>query len=94
MKQYAHYLFFCCLLGMTACSSAEPFQTTQTPSPSQTPVPMEIISPGPEWMLVWADEFDLPTGDETKGVEQHLNDLQERQRGEVNELLNELSNLY
>ena len=62
MKKYAHYLFLSCLLGMTACSSADTFQPTKTPSPSQTPVPTDIISPGPEWVLVWADEFDLPDG--------------------------------
>jgi beta-glucanase (GH16 family) len=62
MKKYTYYLFLWCLLGMTACSSADTLQPTHTPSPSQTPVPTDIISPGPQWTLVWADEFDLPDG--------------------------------
>ncbi len=55
-------VIFLCVLGVTACSSLGVPEPPLTPSPTQTPVPTEISSPGPEWELVWQDEFDLPDG--------------------------------
>ena len=62
MTKHAQFLLLSCLLSITACRGLDAFQPTQTPSPSQTPTPTEIPSVGPEWMLIWADEFDLPDG--------------------------------
>jgi beta-glucanase (GH16 family) len=64
-----HPCFVACFLTLvTACAGSTPFAPSQTPAPTETPVPTEtppptdIPHPGPEWELVWADEFDLPDG--------------------------------
>ncbi|MFC1997240.1 family 16 glycosylhydrolase [Chloroflexota bacterium] len=62
MKKLARIYLFLCSCGLSACSSFGLPRPTLTLSPTQTPVPTEIISPDSEWMLVWADEFDLPDG--------------------------------
>ena len=55
------FLLILLLVLLSACASLNP-SPTHTPEPTATPMPTEIPSPGPEWTLVWADEFDLPDG--------------------------------
>ena len=62
MKNLALFLIAICVIGLVACSSLAPQQSTMTPEPTATAAPTDIPSPGPEWRLVWADEFDQPDG--------------------------------
>ena len=34
----------------------------ETPVPTETPIPPEVPPAEPAWILVWADEFELPDG--------------------------------
>jgi len=54
------------LLSLAACSTptptAMPNTATLPPSPSPRPTATVTPTPTPEWILFWADEFNLPDG--------------------------------
>lgn len=74
--RWMHLLLAIGLIGFVACSQAtnevaevppEPtVPPTATTAPTETPVPTETPLPEPTWELVWQDEFDGATIDETK----------------------------
>jgi beta-glucanase (GH16 family) len=57
------------LVSISACNGSitpDPLITDSSSSPTNTPVPTAMATvtpvPTPEWILVWADEFNLPDG--------------------------------
>ena len=58
MRKISVLLIVLLMIGIVACSVEE----VSTPSPTVPPTASPTDTPEPEWVLSWADEFDLPDG--------------------------------
>lgn len=64
---FEKYLLVVLLLSFVGCGAATAEPTaTPSPSPQPTQIPQPTPTPTPEWELVWQDEFDGSTIDDTK----------------------------